>query len=367
MNSIFLFLLLGIFLTASGIWYTSPVFAESSYDDLVDSAINDLKSFSGNEHLSKPTFGESHLNGQIIVYDGFILNNQTFTITNNFHTPFAEQSIKLGEMNSFEATVYSPKDLKVQEFLFGIPKIGEAHLSDLGVEVWYGVNGEIEEVRAIQKSNIIDKESIVATHEKTKCKSTDVKEHCDTTSISVIFFEPLKDKVMALKAIDYNNGYHITYLNEGLDISDTSLNPMETRMIPPLIKGEGFIKVTQMEKYSPYWMAKDGRMFERNDFGSFKQINISFERFQDSGDPLTRYHSGFGGIMEYEKDRALKIFNATSVLSQLSESYSIDISIGERITEETKEKMNEQEIIAQKILEESQVQARYSKHSKFNE
>jgi hypothetical protein len=365
MNWTILFLLTSIFLGGNMISYVSPASAESSYYDLMETAINDLDSFSGNEYLSKPTFGESHLNGQIIVYDGFVLNNQTFTITNNFHTPFAEQSIKLGEMNSFEATVYSPKGLKVQEFLFGIPEIGEAHLSELGVEVWYGINGEIEGVRAIQKSNIIDKESIVATHEKTKCKSTDVKEHCDTTSISVMFFEPLKDKVMALKAIDYNNRYHITYLNEGLDISDSSLNPMDTRMILPLIKGEGFIKVTQMEKYSSYWLAKDGRMFEKNDFGSFKQINISFKRFQDSGIPLTRDHSEFGGVLQYEKQRALNVFNSTTLVSELPDSFAyVFPELDERINDKIKMKMTEQEQIAKNVLEDSQVQARYSKHSR---
>jgi len=49
---------------------------------------------------------------------------------------------------------------------------------------------------------------------------------------------------------------------------------------------------------------------------------------------------------------------------RVPESYSLEISIGERITDEMNEKMTEQEQIAQKILEDSQVQARYSKHSR---
>jgi len=105
-------------------------------------------------------------------------------------------------------------------------------------------------------------------------------------------------------------------------------------------------------------MTKDRRLFERNDFGSFKRINQSFERFQDSRDPLTRYHSGFGGILKHEKQRALQVFDATSLLSQLSDRFSHDISIGERINDEMRGKMKEQEQIAQKILEYS-VQARF--------
>jgi hypothetical protein len=134
---------------------------------------------------------------------------------------------------------------------------------------------------------------------------------------------------------------------------------MKNFMIPSDIKSEGLVQVTQTEKYSPYWMAEDGRIFEKNNFGSFKQINKSFERFQDSGEPLTRYHSGFGGIIEHEKQRAMNIFNATTLLSQVSDSYSLDISIGERITDEMKMKMIQQEKIAQKIIDDSQVQARF--------
>ena len=362
MNGTLLFLLMGILFIGGVVSYV-PVFGELSYENMVETVTNDLENFRGNEHLTRPTFGVNHETSEIIVNEGFTFNNQTFTITNNFHTPFEEQSINLGEVNSFEATVFTPKGLRVQEFLFGISEIGEAHLAELGIEVWYGYAGEIEKVMAIQKSNVIDKDSIIVTHEKTKCQSFEVEKKCDSTKVSMVFLEPLRDKVMAIKAIDYKNRYHITYLNEGFDISDASLNPMHTATIPSQVRGEDLLQLTQTAKYSPYWMAKDGRIFERNHIGSFKQINISFERFQDSGDPLTRYHSGFGGVLEYEKDRALKIFNATTLLSPISDSYSIEISIGERITDEMKVKLLEQEQIAQKILEASQVQARYSKHS----
>ena len=340
--------LLGFFLTLSLV-SANPVFgAEDNLEELV------VK-----EYLTKPTFGQSHENSDTVVDDGFKFNGKSSLINNNYHTPFDEQSVILGDVNSFEATVYAPKDLKVQEFLFGIQNIGEAHLAELGVEVWYGYDGEIENIKTIQKSNVIDENNVIATHEKTKCRASDIELDCDTTTVSIIFLEPLKDQVMAIKAIDYKNRYQITYLNDGFDISDTSLNPMKNFMIPSDIKSEGLVQVTQTEKYSPYWMAEDGRIFEKNNFGSFKQINKSFERFQDSGEPLTRYHSGFGGIIEYEKQRAMNIFNATTLLSQVSDSYSLDISIGERITEEMKMKMIQQEKIAQKNLEVFLVQARF--------
>ena len=63
----------------------------------------------------------------------------------------------------------------------------------------------------------------------------------------------------------------------GFDISGESLNPMLAKMIPSNVKNQGLLKVTQVAKYSPYWQGENGQMFEMNSFGSFKQINQSFE------------------------------------------------------------------------------------------
>jgi hypothetical protein len=176
----------------------------------------------------------------------------------------------------------------------------------------------------------------------------------------MIFLEPLKDKVMAIKAIDYKNRYQITYLNEGLDISGNSLNPMLTKMIPSNVKNEGLVQVTQTAKYSTYWVAEDGRFFERNNSGSFKLINQEFERFQDSGTAYTRVHSGFGGVMAYELKRATGIFDASELISELPDSFeTILLEPKERMTDELKTRMLEQEKIAQEIIEKYQIQSRW--------
>jgi hypothetical protein len=174
------------------------------------------------------------------------------------------------------------------------------------------------------------------------------------------FLEPLKDKVMAVKAIDYKQRFQITYLNEGVDIAGESLNPMQTYLIPSNVRDGGLIKVTQLEKYSPYWQTDDGRMFEMNSFGSFKEVNQKFERFQDTGTAYTRLHSGFGGVMAYELNRATEIFDGSELLKVLPDFVPYTPpEISERMTEDMKQKMQEQEAIAKEILEKSQVQARW--------
>ncbi len=312
-----------------------------------------------NESNTRPTFGLSHDNNKKIVDAGFSFNNQTFTITDNFHTPFAEMPVNLGELNTFEAKVYAEQGVKVQEFLFGIPQKGDAHLAELGVEVWFGLFGEIQDIKVIQKSNVIDIDSLTATQQKTNCLSSDVEQDCIVTTVSMTFLEPLRDKVMAIKAIDYKNRYQITYLNEGFDVSGQSLNAMKTMMIPSPERYEGLIPLTQTEKYSLHWTAEDGRIFERNDSGSFSQINQSFERFQDVGEPRTRLHSGFGGVIAYEQERATAIFDASEFFSELPDyiPYS-EPKISERMDQEMKEKMLEQEKICLKYLEQIDKQTR---------
>jgi hypothetical protein len=130
-------------------------------------------------------------------------------------------------------------------------------------------------------------------------------------------------------------------------------------MIPSPKKGEGLVKVVQNQKYSDYWSTEDGRIFEMNSFGSFKQINQSFERFQDSGNVFTRQHSDFGKIIAYEQNRALKVFDSSKLISYLPDSFSHDITISERITPEVLQEMIIQQHIAQKVFDEMHKQTRW--------
>jgi len=186
-------------------------------------------------------------------------------------------------------------------------------LAEMRVEVWFDYDGEITDVKVNQKTEIIDRSSLIITHQKSKCQETDTEEKCDSTFMSAVFLEPLKDKVMAIKAMDFKLRDQTTYLNEGFDISGDSLNPLPTKMIPSNVKGEGLVKVTQTEKYSDYWVSEDGRLFEMNSFGSFNQVNQEFHRFQDSGEAKTRLHSDFANKIKLEAEKAASIFDASQL------------------------------------------------------
>jgi hypothetical protein len=324
-------------------------------DELID------KNNGGMNHWdTRPTFGINHETREtILVENGFSFNGESMNILDNHHTPFDQKSINIGTTNTFAAKVYASKVLKVQEFLFGVPEIGMGHLAEMRIEVWYDSDGEIEDVKVIQKTDVVDAASVSVTHEKTKCLAIDLEEKCDITLISGIFLETLKDKVMAIKAMDFELRDHTTYLNDGFDITGESLNPMNASFIPSNTKHEGLILVTQTEKYSKYWVAEDGRMFERNNFGSFKQINQSFERFQDTGDARTRAHSGFGGLLQYEQNRASEMFDSSKLISELPDSFGYYYEHNERIDEEMKRQMIKEEQTAKELLKRKYLQARW--------
>ena len=309
---------------------------------------------------TRPTFGVSHETRETLLVDnGFSFNSQFFTVVDNHHTPLEEKSLNIGTPNSFVATVYADKGLKIQEFLFGVPQVGLGHLAEMRIEVWYGFDGKIEDVKVIQNSDVIDVSTLSITHQKSKCLETDTEEKCDTTSMVATFLESLANKVMAIKAIDFKLRDQTTYLNEGFIISGDSLNPRDSKMIPSSVKGEGLIEIIQNEKYSDYWSTTDGRIFEMNSFGSFKQVNQSFERFQDSGNVFTRQHSDFGKIIDYEQNRAVRVFDSSKLISELPDSFGYHIEMKERVDDKMKQQMLLQEQIAKELLETKYIQTHW--------
>ena len=298
----------GIAVDSAGNVYVTGSFSDNAFKILVvsDPVTTNNGGGSDQQWKTKPTFGLSHQTFRALVDGGFSFNDISHDITDNWWTPFAEQKVKIGSTNSFTAKAYADKQLRIQEFLFGIPSIGEAHNAELGIEVVYDYSGEIDRINVVQKTDIIDIDSIKVIHTKSKCQSDDTVKRCDTTRLSMKFLEPLKDKIMAIKAIDFKGRVHITYLNEGFNISGDSLNPMNTMMIPSTEKYEGLIEVTQTAKYSSIWSTQDDREFEMNESGSFKQINQSFERHIDAGVIKNRLHSEFADYKDTQANNSIE-------------------------------------------------------------
>jgi len=303
-------------------------------------------------HDTRPTHFKSWETGNEIVTESFGLGNEFFTLTDNHFTHFDLQEIPTGQTIEVFFKAYADKGVWFNSLHLGVPEVGLANLAEVTIDVEHEVGTvEIIDVIINQDTEGVD-ENISVSSEMVKCSSDDPGKSCFGTTIKLMLREKLKSHVVALETIDGIRQNHISFLNEGIEITGESLNPMLTKMIPSTVRNEGLLKVTQVEKYSPYWATDDERMFEMNSFGSFKQINQSFERFQDTGNAFTRMHSGFGGIIAYEQNRATQVFDSSEFISESPESFAyIYPETSQRISDELKEEMLIQEQIAKEILD----------------
>lgn len=226
-----------------------------------------------NESKTKPTFAKDHNTHAQIVENGFKFNNFSKTLTDNYHTDYTVKKVNVGSLSTFTAKVYAQKELKVQEFLFGISEVGKQD-AELGIEIYFDYQQNVYDVKVIQPTKIIA-DNIFISNSKELCSSGSTTE-CDQTTINIVFLEPLKHNVMAIKAIDHKGRSQITYLNEGFDVFGKSLNPMLTKQILSKEKYEGLITVTQTEKYSNLWTAEDGRIFDESKF--FSLVNPTIKK-----------------------------------------------------------------------------------------
>jgi len=267
--------------------------------------------------------------------------------------------LKIGERSTLTAKVYAPNGLASQSFGLGIRDIGS---NDAEVELLANLNidGSIDSIEVIQKTDVVAPETLTVSNEKAYCKDGDAEKLCDEIKFAFTLQEPLQYEKAYSQHIDFKRRAGQVWVNHGFEITGEQITPMLSNMIPSNVRDQGLLKVTQVAKYSPYWVADNHRMFEMNSFGSFKEINQSFERFQDTGIAFTRMHSGFGGIIAYEQNRALDIFDAASLVSELPASFAyIFPETDERITEEMRQEMLVQEEIAKEILDEMDRQDRH--------
>jgi len=282
------------------------------------------KNGGGNEWKTRPTFGIGHEVPVPLVDCGFKFDDTCYDITDNWHTDFEKININVGETHTFELKTYAPKEIKLIELSLGVPEVGKAYMAELKIPVTIDYKGNYVDLEVIGDVDSI--EHLEITFNDSLCQPTDDKPKCFTIQYTMRFLEPFENKVISMQAIDHKNRSQTTYLNTGFEILGDSLNPMDIQSIMGTEKYEGLIPVTQKEKFSNIWIAEDGREFERNSFGSFTQINQTFEKSLTTPykSVMTRLHSNFPDMIIYEQERAVFIFDSSKLISELGESWTFD-------------------------------------------
>jgi len=267
-----------------------------------------------NKHKTAPTSGLDWTTHRQIVTDGFRINDFKVTLDNRW-TNFPEKQIIVGMPNEFEIKTFAQNGgLMIQELCFGLDEVGLINTAEVCLEAWYDYQQNIVDVKVIQDTNVIDEDLLKVSTSEKYCDVDGMK--CTATLFyDVVFMEHLKNKVMAIQSIDQSRRTMMpTSLNDGIVIFGDSLNPMLTRQIAGIEKGEGLITITQVEKYSDLWIAEDGRIFEMyGESDSFRLVNQSYERHIDSGMVKNRTHSAYSNLLLWQEKLATEIFDSSLI------------------------------------------------------
>ena len=345
---------------------TAKIYVTNNRDDTV-SVLGSPSSQGGggsdNKHLQRPTFGLSHHTYQQLVQDGFTVNNISYTITDNWHTDFEKQIITTGEENIFSAKLYAPYELQSLEFMFGIPEVGYAHKAEAAVEVWLNRVLEVEEIKVVQKDNLINEETVTASAETVPCTDSDTVNYCYAVKISASFNEAPINEVFALKAMDFTRRVHTTHFNDGFAVVGESLNPPKTALVTSEQKGMGLIQLIQVDKKNDLWVDENGYQWTKNKFDTWSQITKpEFQRHQDEiSTVMTTHNSNFAVLFEHEKEKAKAIFDSALLQKELPDYFAYtsadtienklgDPEIQNRILEEIKAKAIFDSTLLQKEL-----------------
>jgi len=291
------------------------------------------------QHLTRPTFGLDHNTGAQMVENGFTLNGQSYMVTHNYHTPIPMHYIDVGETNEFVAKVYAQRGLSVMKFLFGIPEVGQAHNAEAYIMVRLSHDGTIKDITVSNSDDlIIDPDSLSITlPQAVRCTESATVERCMQLSASVKFNESPKAEIFALQAVDFKLRAHTTYFNEGVEIQGESLNPPTTIQIPSEQKGVGLITLQRVDKINDIWVPVDDAdhqlmvlKYKKNSADTFIPIERkSFERFSDDIQKvMTRLNSNFALLQQDEIDRAVLVFDASKLESELPDSFAYDFPKG---------------------------------------
>ena len=295
------------------------------------------KSSGSNDWHKKPTFGISHLTYKQIVDNGFSFNGYSLTITDNWHADFHLTSSLIGETNTVKIKTYSADPLKWINLYLGVPRIGD--VSDAESEIQLIVSRDynnpvdytIDEINHYQAEELVNVDDTTASLQKIKCQASDNDEKCYEFTINFTVMAPLHEEVIAISAMDDKRRQHVTYINEGVEFTGTSLLDAHTALLMQKKTNQGqaeIIVLTQQDRRYNVWEDQHGYLWTLNEYGTWTQITVAeFERHQDGASSvMTRQNSNFASLIEQERQKALLVFDSGDLISELDDYFAYDYS-----------------------------------------
>jgi len=313
-----------------------------------------------NGDCAQPTLGKDN-NGIRVVENGFTYNGNPIDVERYF-TPYPLITVQVGVPNKAVFKIYEnggPDDIRHFELAFGLANGARIDTTNAAI-VWDKTFGGMETVTLIDPENVL--ENVRVETSEGKCKEASAKNDCLIITIDHTFRAPLDFNIVGTYVWDENRNGWQNYYNDGIAIEGESLNP--SKEYQGIHKGH-LITITETGKNKAVDEQGNTWTFDgpRNP-NTWKMDYIYTGKIDDgvTSQLYDRNHVSFNtykqgqeliAISSFEKYYKTS-FSQESAFSEIDDIkfYEFPDTIDKKFDPVLQAKMHEEDIRAQKYLEE---------------
>ena len=278
---------------------------------------------------TKPTFGKDK-DGRQIVQEGFSFNGNATDVT-TYWTPYHMITAQTNTTHNFTLKAYENFGVNnIKWFQFGVvPEVG-VPLNDAEIlTTIYIQSSEIDEIVDSDSNNLFD--IVNATSYVENCGYVDTD--CLEISLDVMFRDDLKNKVIVIQVMDTSRNTETKYLNDGIDVFGESMNEPLVREVT-VSKGGAFypqtrgtVELTLTSYKDNAWQDVYGYMWSSNNYGFYivDTVPVPVKEPDLMWNAMTRINSNFDAMKQTEIERAVLIFDSTTLQKDIKPTFTFDI------------------------------------------
>lgn len=268
-----------------------------------------------------PTFGKDKKYKQIVT-DGFCFNGNCVNV-DNYHTEFPLINATVGESSNITLKAYNPNGglpgFKWFQIILG--------LEEAGLPLSYGEvlatlhihQMEIDKIELVDKQNLIG--NYTAITNIVQC-SEEYTTECLELSFDFTPRDQLINNIVGINVVNNPRSSSTNYLNDGVEFHGDSLNEPLLSQVSASKGGafypqnRGLTELTLVSYHDDLWQDSFGYLWTSDNYKSFKIIsNVPAPQKEPDlmWSAMTRINSNFADMIEFEKERALLVFDSSKL------------------------------------------------------
>jgi len=277
--------------------------------------------FSGG-FFTAPTIGLDRY-GMRIIEDGFSYNGNAVDVV-DFHTPFPLISAQTGQTNTLAVKISdnsSSTGIRLVQFGLGIPELDSPiNSAEVIIEVWFEYGGDnIEEVKIIDKNNLIDNSSVKISTKAVDCRAG-ATDQCTEVSMKHKYREAPIYNIIRVEIMDGQRNVQTSTFNDGVEVLGESMNPADTMNIIPVTlqnypQKRGMIELTNIDRSEKLWTDPYGYVWQGDESRMVLVSTIPIAQPDINSKSIwsgynDRINSNFAMYKETQSDLALGMMEA---------------------------------------------------------